>query len=330
MLINLRGSHGSGKTYVSHRLIDEHAHEALIEPEYVQEKHFIKPNCHAIEGGLYILGRWKSGMDGIFPQTIVEEMIEYWAPKGHVIWENVMVSANVGRWAVLSHKLEPINHNIWAFFDTPLELSIERVMSRRQESAERGFNHRQEDSEVKLDVLAQHWRRCRRAAVRAYQDGIDVRWIDHTCAYEQVYDLLATEGDWNPPGGGSLYGAPELIPWQPTEEEIEYVLKTAILPWEPEDTVTKTSYVSAPRMKFSKNPDQEFGLAVKRWGAGYEDSEVFGHTVKSWEGYHNPQKIILPPAPKTVTMITTRRITQVETEELIGLGGEVQVWPSAS
>lgn len=265
----------------------------------MQEKHFVKPNAHVFGDDLAIIGRYKSGMDGIFPQTIVEEMIEYWASKArNVIWENVMVSANVGRWALLSQKLEPVNHNVWVFFDTPLQVCIDRVFARRAGSAERGFSHRQEDGEVKLDVLAGHWRRCRRAAVRAHREGIDVRWVSHVLAYEQVHNLLALEGGWEVPletiyedeNPSEEYYVPAPQPWKPTEEELEYTLKTARLPWEPEDTQTKVDFKSPPRTKFHQNLNREFGVKVEKWGAGIEDDDQLGTLVSDWAAYQKAQQ----------------------------------------
>lgn len=292
MLINLRGTHGSGKTWVSHKLIEDYKGEGRIEPEYVREKHFSIPNVHELPGDLMIAGRWKSGMDGIFPQEIVEDIVKYWAPHKFVMWENVMISANVGRWCTLSKELEPINHNVWLFLDTPLQLCIDRMFARRAEASERGFNHRQEDSEVKLDVLAGHWRRCRRAAVRAHQDGIDVRWIDHRFAYEQVHDLLIFEG-WQPNGVREPTKFKDIeVPfsWKPTEEEQAYVLKTARLPWGDPDEVTHVDFKSPPK-RYASNPNEVMGVKVQKWGAGYEDTDEFGVVVKSWEGVHNPQTL---------------------------------------
>lgn len=299
MLVNLRGSHGSGKTWVSHKLVLDHEHEGVIDPEYCREKHFIKPNCFIVEGGLNVVGRWKSGMDGIFPQEIIEDMIEYWAPKGHVVWENVMISANVGRWCVLAHKLEPINHSVWMFLDTPLELCIERVFERRRESSGRGFSHRQEDFEVKLDVLGGHWRRCRRAAVRAAAEGIDVRWTDHTQAYEQVNNMLVVEGGWNQPYfSPNESGIPVEHPkrWEPTPEEQEYVLKTAKLPWEPDDTVTKVAF-TRPNIQKSRNAHEGLGAKVRKWGVGLGDTEELGTIVKAWKV---ATESTLPQSPSTL------------------------------
>lgn len=278
--INLRGGHGTGKTTVSHRLIGEHKHDELVEPEYCQGKHFSKPNCFRVEGDppVHVVGRYQSGMDGIFPQTIIEEMLEHWAPQGHVLWENVMVSANIGRWAELARKLKSMGvHPIWVFFDTPLETCIERVFARRREASARGFSHRQADSEVKLDVLSGHWRRTRRAGARAWKEGIDVRWVDHRLSYEQVHNLLIHEGGWSPPEG-LFSNVPYLERWKPTDDEVEYLLKTARLPWEPEDTIVKVAYT--PKPKNDGPPGTVLGTSVKKWGG--ESWNVLGVTVRDW------------------------------------------------
>lgn len=214
-------------------------------------------------------------------------MIEYWAPKGHVIWENVLVSANIGRWAVLSKKLEPINHNVWVFLDTPLQVCIDRVLERRAKASEDGFNHRQSDDEVDLNVIAGHWRRVRRATARAYKEGIDVRILKNEVAYEQVHNLLVREGNWNPNTDGFVQEYEVSYPerWTPSEDELELVLKTARFPWEPEDTVTKVDFIS--KKQRPRGPITIFGTTVKRWGGGdaYEDTgikSVFGAEIKKW------------------------------------------------
>lgn len=305
MLLNVRGTHGSGKTFISHELIRQYSGSPRVEPEYMGEKHFVEPNVHELPGDLIIAGRYKSGMDGIFPQTIIEDIIRYWAPHEFVIWENVMISANVGRWCVLSKELEPINHNVWLYLDTPLQVCIDRMFARRREAREeKGFNHRQEDNEVKLDVLAGHWRRCRRSAVRALRDGIDVRWLDHTCAFDQVLKLLNDAG-WEPPGTArqTTWDWPNpFTPWVPTDEEQEYILQTARLPWEPEDALTKVDFKSPPKA-YKHNPNEELGVQVQRWGAGYEETEELGVTVKSWEAVHNPKPLPKFAASDTISEI---------------------------
>src|SRR5690348_7511298 len=118
MMLNVRGTHGSGKTTISRRLITEHPHEKVVEPEFVEgvrrggkrdgepyRKNFKKHNAFKLEGGVIVVGRWQSGMDGLLPHEVIEDLIRYWAPQGHLVWENVLVSGNVGRWGRLMEEL---------------------------------------------------------------------------------------------------------------------------------------------------------------------------------------------------------------------------------
>lgn len=229
--VNVRGTNGCGKSYISKRLREEHAHELVVEPTTAYGKNFKKPNATLIEGGVIIVGREKSGCDGIFPQEIIEELIRYWAPQGHLIWENVLVSGNVGRWADLAAELEPTSHTVWAHLDTPVALCLERIYARRAEAAAEGFKHRSEG--IKEDVVEAHWRRCRRSGARGLQQrGLDVRWVNHELSYQLVHDMLVRAG-WNCERHGLLLpDGPFLDPWEPTPDELQHVLKTAYLPWE--------------------------------------------------------------------------------------------------
>ena len=252
MIVNVRGTHGSGKTTISHRLINEHPHEALVEPAEFEGtstkkdgtvepylKRFKKANAHRIPGApgstdLIIVGRYQSGCDGILPQEIIEDMLRYWAPQGHLVWENVLVSANVGRWGRLETELrEAGNPSVWAHLDTPADVCLARVEARREAAKAEGFHHRQ--VETKHNVHMAHWKRCRRAACYAKRDhGIDVRWIKYELAYEMVHDLLVHNGWQCPVHGLLLPEGPWLTAWQPTPEELEYTVKTCLFPGEPQ------------------------------------------------------------------------------------------------
>lgn len=300
MILNIRGTHGSGKTYISHKLMDTFKTTHAVEPEEVRGKRFRKDNVHRVGvfQDLSIVGRYQSGMDGIFPQEIIEDMIAYWATRSkHIIWENIVVSANIGRWAELAQGLEHVNHSIWLFMDTPLQVCIDRVFARRAAAREQGFNHRQADSDVKLDVLAGHWRRVRRAAARAKLEGIDVRWIDHTRSYEQAYNLLVLEGEWRPAGERTEIYTHIDVPktWNPTPEELDYVLKTSKLPWGDPNEMTKVAFRSPAKKPTTETVTIDaFGQPILRWGTNekitvhdkpvpVKELSVFGHDVVAWE-----------------------------------------------
>lgn len=248
MMWNSRGTHGSGKTTISHRLIDEHPHTPLIEPDHLEgtirsgkkagepySKNFKKANAFHIPsapGGedLFVVGRYQAGLDGFLPHETIEDMIRYWAPRGHLVFENVLLSANIGRWGTLFEELMTVNPVLMAYIDTPWETCAARVMQRRAEARARGWKHRQRDEDVKVHVHEAHWKRCRRVAGRAFTAGFDVRWVDHNLAYEIAHDELVRAG-WNCPVH-RLLGAPSLPEWHPTAEDLERLQATCLLPWE--------------------------------------------------------------------------------------------------
>jgi hypothetical protein len=181
-----------------------------------------------------IVGREMSGCDGIYPHEIVEDMLRRWATEvDHIVWENVLVSANRGRWLRLAQELEPVNHAVWAHLDTPFEVCMERIYERRARRAAEGWKHRQKDGKVDDEIIYTHWKRCRRTATRAVvEDGMDVRWIDHQHAYEQAHDMLVRAG-WKCGHGLLRPDLEEPQPWIPTEAEAAAVIKgPGLLPWE--------------------------------------------------------------------------------------------------
>lgn len=253
----MRGSHGSGKTTISQRLIDEHPHEALVEPAFVEgevrrgknlgtpyRKNFKKANAFALEGGAIVVGRKQAGMDGYLPHETIEDTLRYWAPRGHLVFENVLLSANIGRWGELFTELEPINHFVLAHMDTPWETCRARVLQRRADGRAAGKKYRQTDAELKVGAHEAHWKRCRRTAARAATQGFDVRWIDFNFAYELVHDALVRAG-WQCPVHGLLRPDLELTPWRPTEAEADQVVKTLRLPWETTSSLGSPTVVEA-------------------------------------------------------------------------------------
>ena len=253
LILNVRGTNGSGKSYISKRLRDEHPHELVVEPTTILGKNFKKPNA-TIMGGqgddVILVGREKTSCDGIFPQEIIEDMLRYWAGRGHCVWDNVLVSGNVGRWGKLADELRLEGHkSIWAPLDTPYATCIERIYARRAQAEAEGFKHRQKDGTIKEDVVRQHWRRCRRSPARAVlaHPDIEVRWIDHTKSFEQVHDILVEHG-WNPPEGYLLPEEERARPWRPSDEDLEFIIKTAMLPWLP-DEVAQADTIRRVRRK---------------------------------------------------------------------------------
>jgi hypothetical protein len=256
VLLNVRGSNGSGKTTVSQRLREEHrVLEEIIPPE-MHGKRFKKPVVVPLEGGVCLLGRAQSGLDGIFPQEIIEDLIRECAVTyPHVVYENVLISGNIGRWGRLATELEPVNHSVWAHLDTPQQLCLDRIYQRRAVRAAEGWKHR--GATIKEEVIRAHWRRVRRVAAQSVRYGLDVRWLPHETAYETVHDMLVRAG-WDCPHG-LLSPLTEPPRWAPSEEELAVLTKHCLLPWETEESAGIPP--RAPRRGLERGPSLKVVVA---------------------------------------------------------------------
>lgn len=136
MIINVRGTNGSGKTFVVHQLLKA-AGSKLIYGELgarLPEAHsFLHPK---ISKPVFVLGPYSlvgvdlsiGGCDRLsFPA--IERLINKYSVLGHVIFEGVLISTFYG---VIGKLLEPFGKDaVLMFLDTPVEECVRRVNSRR-------------------------------------------------------------------------------------------------------------------------------------------------------------------------------------------------------
>lgn len=182
MILNLRGPGGSGKTYVHRHLIDAYLKRSICSPDF-RGRRTRKAISHELSGGLYVVGRYTPGADGIRFEPLMD-LVRAFAPLGHVFFENVMVSGNANAWLALRREM-PDQEWVWATIDTPFELCLERIYSRNG------------GKPIKEGVAAAHFRRVHRAHAQLEEAGEKTVWIDHTRAYDQVHEIL-TAGGWRP------------------------------------------------------------------------------------------------------------------------------------
>lgn len=181
MILNLRGGGGAGKTTVFKGLIDTYLVEPLWAPNF-RTKNVKKPVAWRLAGELFVLGRYQTGGDGIRFEPLMD-MIRAFAPRGHVMFENVLVSGNVSSW--LPFRREIGGKWIWATLDTPQALCVERIYGRNG------------NKPIKEDVHAAHDRRVRKKVQELVDLGENSVWVDHTRSLEHVVELLKS-GGWSP------------------------------------------------------------------------------------------------------------------------------------
>jgi hypothetical protein len=131
MIINIRGTHGSGKTYIVKQILERYG----AEPESLNPKG--RPLNHVVElldgSKLYAVGDYTKacgGCDGIQPYSEIWPRIERLATLGHVVFEGAMVSSSYGS---IGRASEIFGDDIvFAFLDTPLEVCLENIRKRRE------------------------------------------------------------------------------------------------------------------------------------------------------------------------------------------------------
>lgn len=138
MVIDIRGTSGSGKTTVARGILEA----GSSVPIRSGDGGFFdrgKPECYEViipqvPKRVYVLGSYEQtcgGADSIGTQDEICRLVRKYAQQGHVVVEGLLMSHLFSRYLALDRELAPI-HYVWAFLDTPLELCLERVQARRE------------------------------------------------------------------------------------------------------------------------------------------------------------------------------------------------------
>ena len=137
MLINLRGTHGSGKSTIVRTLLD--ANDALPIYGLLGRQ---RAEAYALLGKTFVLGPYTQqcgGLDAVQPYQLIVPLIMKYGAVGHVIFEGALVSSC---WGVVGRLIERWGRDaIIAFLDTSAAECIARVEARRAERGDsRAFN----------------------------------------------------------------------------------------------------------------------------------------------------------------------------------------------
>ncbi len=125
MIYNIRGTSGSGKTYVARYILQKYKGEPIVGSDYKIQGYWLPKINTRIVGRYNVMS---GGCDRINTQDEIEQRIENYARQGNVLFEGMLLSGSYGRWQALS-KRHP-EQFIWCFLDTPLEVYIERTHNR--------------------------------------------------------------------------------------------------------------------------------------------------------------------------------------------------------
>lgn len=131
MIINIRGTHGSGKSTIAKTLITTYKGHSVDTDIRGRPKGYVLAIPDV--GDLYIVGSYETacgGCDSIQPYADIWPRVVEFAEQGHVLFEGALVSSSYGEIGRASEQYG--DQFIFAFMDTPLEVCLQRIVARRQ------------------------------------------------------------------------------------------------------------------------------------------------------------------------------------------------------
>lgn len=171
MIINIRGTSGSGKTYFAKSFM-----EACGNPVEVLHDNRVVATCVYYRlMPVYFIGSYRNvcgGCDTIKTQDMACSLVRHFSQFGHVIFEGLLMSHLYARYAALYDEMVGYGERfIFAFLDTPLDLCLVRIKERRRE--------RGNLTELNPDNTISKYNSTMDVAQRFKADGFDVRWLRH-------------------------------------------------------------------------------------------------------------------------------------------------------
>lgn len=159
MILNVRGTSGSGKTHLGRQLVNHFQSRVITDGE----GHIFG---YELPNNLWVLGRYDDsikggGIDNITGRLFkryqasggegnsmdaVEAQVRKWDSTGrHVFFEGLIVTSVWGRWVNMAQELD-VN---FLFLDTPLQVCFERVLERSGGRVPKGWNEGRSDLQAK-------------------------------------------------------------------------------------------------------------------------------------------------------------------------------------
>lgn len=188
-IINIRGTHGAGKSWVVREVMSrlQGPREIVLRPEGK------KVEGTLIDGRVFVIGGYKEGVstggcDTIKSEDEIQEIVLRHAEAGeNVLFEGIRVNGGHSRW--IAQARDNRQHEFCVLIlNTKVEQCMENIRRRRIAA---GLDPMNED---KVGIAVRdHWRRNQRQVTHFRQAGVKVEVLSSNEAVGRVLDLLGIE-----------------------------------------------------------------------------------------------------------------------------------------
>lgn len=182
-IVNLRGTHGSGKSTVARAIIDTYKGIPRASVLNKGKPLYYEVECLRWRKPLFIIGPYETqcgGCDAIQPYSRIWPIVESCAQRGHVLFEGALISTTYGSIGQASEVFG--NKFIFAFLDTPLKTCIKRIEARRKKKGNlKPLNT--VNTEAKFATIV-------RLQQKLTELGRQSVWIDHKHAVDETLRLF--------------------------------------------------------------------------------------------------------------------------------------------
>jgi hypothetical protein len=165
-VIDIRGTHGSGKSYIMHTLLAKYSNEPIVK----KDEHL---GYYLQEINAAIIGKYETvtgGCDGIYsPEEVVRRVKKFNKKFKYVLLEGIMVSHTFKRYSKLATKIDDYR---FLFLNTSIRKCIQRVNSRRKKKG----NIKTFDPKNLIKDHKQIWKRTRLKCIEAGHYVREVSW----------------------------------------------------------------------------------------------------------------------------------------------------------
>lgn len=207
MIIQVRGSSGSGKSYIGFNLLERYGTgEDIIAPPQTKynpkRKTKAKIIGHVLKGDLALLGTYRferektysGGLEAWVWKGSAQDMRDFIAEQArqhrHVVFEGLLPSMAIKPYLELARTLTEEQAKaipfVFAFMNTPWEVCLQRIYERNG------------GKEIDLDVVQYTWKRLHKNVKAAYDESeFDSPYIPYDNSVSWIEQTLALDG-WNP------------------------------------------------------------------------------------------------------------------------------------